>query len=50
MIMSMIGSKSHYSQLTFDESYKIVNHDSDIEVFNDIYNVLTKNGLIERTI
>lgn len=39
-----------FTIVTFNEDYEIVKHDSDIEVFNDIYNVLTENGLIERTI
>lgn len=36
-----------FTIVSWEDNYHIVHHYSDIEVFNDIYNVLTKNNLIE---
>ena len=38
-----------FTIVSFKDTYEIVNHDSgfDLDVFNDIYNCLTKNDLLE---
>ena len=38
------------SIISFDGNCEIVHHYYDIEVYNDIYNVLNRNNLIERII